>query len=99
MQLNLSLTLKGWVALLLKSCLLVHSSLAPCRYPAAGERDAGAASVVRHGKLPRGGQGAVTKASGPPGRHKHRWAFGESFSGVGGVLGSPYTAINPLSFL
>lgn len=90
MQLNLSLTLKGWVALVLKSRSLVHSSSAPCRYPAAGELDAGAASAVGHGKLPCDGQGAVTWASGPPGGHRHRWAFGESFSGVWGMLGSPY---------
>lgn len=50
MQLNLSLTLKGWVALVFKSCSPVHSPPASHCYPAAGKCDAGAVSAVRHGE-------------------------------------------------
>lgn len=79
-QLNLSLTLKGWVALVFKSCLPVHSPLAPNRYPVAGEWASGAVSTAGHGE-PLYHSHVVPKEPCP------WWAFLQDGTGKAGVWG------------
>ena len=107
MQLNLSLTLKGWVALVFKSLSPLHSRLAPHRYPAAGERDAGAARAVGHGeplhpchvlpKEPHPGQESLQEGMGTAGV----WGLGEGCcSGcAGGLWGFPHLPVSRQAIL
>lgn len=83
-QLNLSLTLKGWVALVFKSHLPVHSPPAPCRYPAAGGWDVeqqvhwgmGSCHVVA--KKPWPGQVSCQEGTGTDGDWERTLAMGVS---------------------
>lgn len=101
-QLNLSLTLKGWVALVFKSCSPVHSLPAPRCYSAAGERDARAVSTAGHGeavhhchvmlKELHPGQVSFQEGTGTAGVCR----LGEGFCNgcVGGVLGLLYPPVS-----
>lgn len=102
MQLNLSLTLKGWVALVFKSCSPVHSLPAPRCYSAAGKWDARAVSTAGHGealhhchvmlKELHPGQVSFQEGTGTAGVCR----LGEGFCNgcVGGVLGFLYPPVS-----